>query len=150
MIQTAELTIGLYALLSGDATLAALIADYQDSPAVFTGLVPPDDLIYTRDGAGVWPIVVVGPVNGAARADLGGLFDVVRVIELYQQRTGDAIPIERAGDRVAELLDATPIALAVAGHDVALLDALPPVEIEGPDTETIARGVAITLQLSKE
>lgn len=160
MIQAAAISTGLHALLSGDATLGALIADYSPTgsggvvPAVFRGLEVPGNATFTRSttGATPWPYVLIGPLTSAVRAQIeGDAWEVeLSIVCYFDSNVGDSIKVERAADRVAELLSDDPIALTVTGHHVGMLDALPPLAVEGANDQVVARSVAVSLLIEKE
>lgn len=93
-----NLTAALYDLLTGDATLAALLATYNGSPAVFTTDPAPGDAEKPY-------IVSAGHVVDLpfdTKTSLGR--EVQRDVRCYAEADGSAVVVEAIAERVRALL----------------------------------------------
>ena len=104
------LTQGIYDRLSGDATLAGLLATYGGAPAVFTADPAPGD-------AELPYIVSAGAVADVAfdtKTTRGR--EVTRDVRCYAAASGSAATVEAIAERVRALLHRH--ALTVSGYEV--------------------------------
>ena len=93
-----NLTAALYDLLTGDATLAALLATYNGSPAVFTTDPAPGDAEKPY-------LVSAGHVVDLPFDTKTGLGrEVQRDVRCYAEADGSAVVVEAIAERVRALL----------------------------------------------
>jgi hypothetical protein len=93
-----ELTAAIHARLSGDATLAAMLASYKGAPAVFTTDPAPGDALLPY-------IVTAGQVSDAAfdTKTVSGR-QLWRDVRCYASADGSAAEVEAIAERVRVLL----------------------------------------------
>lgn len=118
----------LHAVLTGDATLTALLAEYEGEPAVFTKDPVPKDA--------PWPFVVISgsETDDDAGAKNEGHRSIARRIRVYDDSDdGSVITIDAIGERIRALLHRTPFTLT--GGTVYMVDVQGPLDApSGPDT----------------
>lgn len=130
-----EVTAAIYDRLSGDPTLATLLATYSGEAAVFTIDPPPGDATLPY-------IVSAGDVVDAA-------FDtkttrgrhIWRDVRCYAEADGSAAVVEEIAERVRELLHRAP--LTVSGQCVLIAECSGPVVADEQD----AYGRVVTVQM---
>jgi len=128
------LTEGMYDRLTGDETLAAMLAEWQGAPAVFTvEPVPPDaELPY---------LVTAGQVADAAfdtKTTRGRA--LMRDVRCYAEADGSTL-IETIAERVRALLHQH--RLAIEGYDTLIATASGPVAAN--ESEVYGRVVTVRL-----
>ncbi len=131
-----NLTAALYERLASDGTLAALLAEYQGEPAVFTVDPAPAD-------ASLPYIVTAGSVTDTpwdTKTTRGR--QVWRDVRCYAPTTGSAATVEAMAERVRALLHRH--YLEVDGHVTYLADVHGPI---GAD-EAEAYGRILTVRLT--
>ena len=138
-------TTGYYDRMAGDPELVSKLASYRGKPAIFTTRFVPDD--FEANGGGVY-IRTDGMESVTRNLDLSGrpLIEMVRLIELYADDTGDPTLIEDAAERVAEIFEQ---GLAIQGHEVFGVVVSGPTRAD-PDQETFGRVVSTTVLLAEE
>lgn len=129
------LTVAIYDKLTADATLTAMLATYNGSPAVFTTDPAPGDA--TRPY-----LVTAGEVAQApfdTKTTRGR--DVMRDVRCYADADGSAVVIEAIAARVRALLHRQP--LEIVGFDWVLSSCSGPIVADERDVY----GRIITLSL---
>jgi hypothetical protein len=119
------LTLAIYDVLAGDATLTGLLAQYNGLPAVFTADPAPGD-------AEPPYIVSAGDVAQTAwdtKTTRGR--EIVRDVRCYTDAEGGAVVIEAIAERVRFLLHRR--ALIIGGHTWILSECGGPVAADEPD-----------------
>ena len=119
------LTAAIDARLRGDASLVAMLADYNGRAAVFTIDPAPGD-------ASMPYIVTAGEVTDSAydtKTTLGR--ELRRDVRCYAPVTGTAATIEAIAERVRALLHRQP--LTVGGYDVWMAECSGPIVADEPD-----------------
>ena len=111
--------------LAGDATLTAMLAEYDGRAAVFTTDPAP--------GNATMPyIVTAGEVTDSAydtKTTLGR--ELRRDVRCYAPIAGSAVTIEAIAERVRALLHRQP--LSVSGYDVWMAECSGPIVADEPD-----------------
>lgn len=119
------LTAAIDARLRGDATLVAMLADFNGRAAVFTTDPVP--------GTASMPyIVTAGEVTDSAydtKTTLGR--ELRRDVRCYAPIAGSVVTIEAIAERVRELLHRQP--LSVDGYDVWMAECSGPIVADEPD-----------------
>ena len=119
------LTAAIDARLRGDATLVAMLADYNGQAAVFTIDPAPGD-------ASMPYIVTAGEVADSAydtKTTVGR--DLRRDVRCYAPVAGTVVTIEAIAERVRALLHRQP--LSVDGYDVWMAECSGPIVADEPD-----------------
>lgn len=135
----------VFARLTGDATLTALLATYASAPAVFEdGSVAPE---YEH---GVLPMVVVGAPTHAGDSDT---FDANMRAEtiglrLYHQPDGSSLPLVQAAERVRALFKNWG-SVAIDGGTVIQTEVAGPVPAPTDDPSLDGRIVQLSLLIKE-
>lgn len=126
---------GFYALLTGDATLTALLSTYEGSPAVFTFDPVPEDAVV--------PYIQARGETRSFKADGldQKLREFSRTIDCYAAADGNPLAVSDIADRVVELFT-HPSSLAISGYNVVGTFVDGPVIVDS-DTETYGRSVEV-------
>lgn len=135
-----NLTAALYDLLTGDATLAALLATYNGSPAVFTTDPAPGDAEKPY-------IVSAGHVVDLpfdTKTSLGR--EVQRDVRCYAEADGSAVVVEAIAERVRALLHRQ--ALSVSGFRWILSSVTGPAVAD--ERDVYGRIVTLTCKLMED
>lgn len=135
----------VFARLTGDATLAALIATHASAPAVFEdGAVPPEFV------HGVLPIIVVGAPTHAGDADT--LSERMRAeqigLRLYHSPAGASLPLVAAAERVRTLFKNWG-AVAITGGTVIQTEVAGPIPAPTDDPSLDGRIVQLSLLIKE-
>jgi hypothetical protein len=130
-----EITEALYDRLANDATLVAMLADYNGKPAIFTPDLAPEDatLPYiVAPGEGVITPFDTKTTRGKR---------VWRDIYCYAEDNGSVVALEQIAERVRTLLHRQP--LTITGYRVEVAD------VSGPTlaAENDAYGRKLTLRM---
>jgi len=134
-MSTAAVTEGIFDLLSGSASLAALITQFKGSPAVFMFDEAPEKAVLPY-------VQSRGVADFPSARDLdGGLRDVSFTVEAFAEALGDPLPVDGIADAVAELFR-RPTSLSIAGFKVVNTVVDGPIVIE-TDPDTYGRSVAV-------
>jgi len=132
------LTAAIYDVLSGDATLTAMLGTYQSAPAVFTTDPAPGDAVLPY-------IVTAGEVVDTpedTKTTRGR--DVWRDVRCYAPATGSAATVEAMAERVRALLHRQ--ALVIEGFVWVYALCTGPIVADEPD----AYGRIVTVQMRVE
>ena len=132
------LTAAIYDVLSGDATLTAMLGTYQSAPAVFTTDPAPGDAVLPY-------IVTAGEVVDTpedTKTTRGR--DVWRDVRCYAPATGSAATVEAMAERVRALLHRQ--ALVIEGFVWVYALCTGPIVADEP----YAYGRIVTIQLRCE
>lgn len=135
----------VFARLTGDATLTALLATYATAPAVFEdGAVPPEF------AHGVKPIVVVGAPSHAGDTDTLDAFMRSEQIglRLYHQPNGASLPLQQAAERIRALFKNWGSA-AITGGTVIQTEVAGPLPAPTDDPSLDGRIVQLTLLIKE-
>lgn len=135
-----NLTAAIYDLLSGDAALAALLADYNGSPAVFTTDPAPGDAVKPY-------VVTAGHVVDLpfdTKTTIGR--EIQRDVRCYADANGSAVEVEAVAERVRELLHRQE--LAVGGYRWLLSSVTGPVAAD--ERDVYARVLTVTCKLMED
>ena len=119
------LTAAIDARLRGDATLVAMLADYNGQAALFTTDPAPANAIMPY-------IVTAGEVSDRAydtKTTLGR--ELRRDVRCYAPIAGSVVTIEAIAERVRALLHRQ--VLSVSGYDVWLAECSGPIVADEPD-----------------
>lgn len=112
------ITKALYNCLANDATLTAMLADYNGKPGIFTPDLAPEDaaLPYiVAPGEGVMTQFDTKTTRGRR---------VWRDIYCYAEDNGSVVALEQIAERVKWLLHRKP--LTISGYDVWVADVIGP------------------------
>jgi hypothetical protein len=134
-----ELTAAIYDRLSGDPTLAGMLADYRGAPGIFTSEPVPGD-------ASLPYIVTAGQAVDAAwdtKTTRGRR--VWRDVRCYAAASGSAVLVEEIAERVRVLLHRYRL-LGVADHETVIAEASGPILADEDD----AQGRVITIRLTMQ
>ena len=139
---SAAATQGIFDLLIGSASLAALVSDFEGDPAVFFQQEPPGDAqppyVHSRGFSGF-----------GTPLDLDGKFREIQFsVEAYTDETGDPTQVNTLGDTVADLFR-VPTQLAIAGYRIVHTVVEGPIEID-TDPDTYGRSVAVRCMIYPE
>lgn len=135
-----NLTAALYDLLTGDATLAAMLATYNGSPAIFTTDPAPGDAEKPY-------IVSAGHVVDLpfdTKTSLGR--EVQRDVRCYAEADGSAVVVEAIAERVRALLHRQ--ALSVSGFRWILSSVTGPAVAD--ERDVYGRIVTLTCKLMED
>lgn len=135
-----NLTAALYDLLTGDATLVAMLAEYNGSPAVFTTDPAPGDAEKPY-------IVSAGHVVDLpfdTKTSLGR--EVQRDVRCYAEADGSAVVVEAIAERVRALLHRQ--ALSVSGFRWILSGVTGPTVAD--ERDVYGRIVTLTCKLMED
>jgi len=132
------LTAAIHDALSGDPTLAGMVADYNGQPAVFTIDPAPGDAVLPY-------IVTAGDVSQAAAdsKECRGR-EIRRDVRCYAAASGSAITVEAIAERVRALLHRQP--LVIPGFVWILAECSGPIAADEAD----AYGRIVTVRLIVE
>lgn len=136
----------VFARLIGDATLMALLSEYDSAPAVFEdGKVAPD---YEH---GVKPLAVVTPPSNNANPDTfdASLRDEVVSVRLYHRPDGSSLPLHQAAERIRALFRNWGSA-AVTGGTVIHAEVAGPFPAPTDDPSLDGRIINITLLVKED
>lgn len=139
-----NLTQALYTFLAEDADLTALLATYQDAPAIFTTDPAPGD-------AALPYIVSAGEVTQVpmdTKTTRGR--DLRRDVRCYAAATGSAVLVEQIAERVRALLHRQPI--VIAGFNWLVSDITGPIVADERETQSgrDTYGRVLTLSLKAQ
>lgn len=132
------LTAAIYDKLAADATLAALLAEYEGSPAIFTTDPAPGD-------AALPYIVTAGEVSQVpfdTKTTRGR--DLVRDVRCYAEVDGSAVVIEAIAERVRALLHRQ--TLVINNFRWILSNVTGPIAADEPDAYGRVISVSLTAQ----
>jgi hypothetical protein len=135
----------VFARLTGDATLTALLAVYATAPAVFEdGSVPPE-LEH-----GDKPIIVVGAPSHAGDDDTfsGAMRSEQIGLRLYHKPEGASLPLVQAAERVRTLFKNWG-AVAITGGTLIQTEVAGPIPAPTDDPSLDGRIVQLTLLIKE-
>jgi hypothetical protein len=135
----------VFARLTGDATLLALIAAHATAPAVFEdGAVPPEF------AHGVKPIIVVSSPSHAGDDDTmdGKLRSELIALRLYHQPNGASLPLQQAAERARTLFKDWG-AVAITGGTVIQTEVSGPFPAPTDDPSLDGRIIQLTLLIKE-
>jgi hypothetical protein len=132
------ITAAIYTRLANDATLTALLAKYDGSPAIFTTDPAPGDAVL--------PFIVTAgeAVNSPFDTKTTRGNTVWRDVRCYGQASGSAAKIEAIADRVRDLLHRQ--TLSVAGYNYVLSECSGPVVADEQDVYGRILTVKLTIE----
>ena len=132
------LTNAIHDRLAGDATLAALLATYNGSPAIYTTDPAPGD-------TGLPYIVSVGEITQApfdTKTTRGR--SLTRDVKIYAKADGSAVVIETIAERVRSLLHRHK--LVINGYECIIANCVGPVAADEKDFYGRIIGLSLTAQ----
>lgn len=125
--------------LVNDATVAGLIGEWENEPAVFTRTPVPADA--------PMPFIVV-PAD-ASNVDVGGLNNekpnVIKDIMIYGDQPDHYRIVESIAYRVRELFHRTRFSISVAGYNIVLITATGPIPAPTDDEKLVGRMVTLNI-----
>lgn len=136
-----DIAAALRTALINEATIAGLLSDYQNDPAVFTRTPVPTDAKK--------PFIVVSP--DVTITDFDGLIsrrpEVVRDILIYGDQPDDFRTVEQIGYSVRELFHRKKDSIILTGFNVVDVTAVGPRAAPTSNEETVGRLVTLTILL---
>jgi len=140
-----DLQAVVFARLTGDATLTALLATYATAPAVFE-----DGKVPVEFEHGTKPLAVVTPPSNSGNPDTldAALRDEQISIRLYHKPQGSSTPIHQAAERVRALFKNWGSA-AVTGGTVIHAEVSGPFPAPTDDPSLDGRIVSINLLIKE-
>lgn len=135
----------VFARLTGDATLTALLATYASAPAVFE-----DGSVAPEFEHGVLPIVVVGAPTHAGDSDTFDAFMRTETIalRLYHQPEGASLPLVQAAERIRTLFKNWG-SVAITGGTVIQTEVAGPIPAPTDDPSLDGRIVQLSLLIKE-
>ena len=135
----------VFARLTGDATLTALLASHAAAPAVFEDGAAPPSLVL-----GELPVILVGAPTHAGDDDTfdGKLRSEQINLRLYHKPEGASLPLVEAAERVRALFK-TWGATAITGGTVIQTEVAGPIPAPTDDPSTDGRIVQLSLLIKE-
>lgn len=137
-------TQALYNVLSGDATLTALLGQYASQPSIFTKIPLPKDVTLENNGPYILATGPAATVPGSYDTKNSGGLEVLRDVRCYQDDRGDSAVIEQISERVRTLFHRVPP--SVSGYTVEIAEVSGPIEADEEDA--LGRIVTVRLVMS--
>jgi len=136
-------TAAIFARLTGDATLLALLDTHNSVPAIFSDRAPDSYIV------GPKPCLVIAAPTGDQPVETftERARDITRDIRGYAPDTGSTLALDTVMERVRGLFHNQPSSLTVTGGVVQIARVTGPVQSPTTDPALIGRRVTLRLEI---
>lgn len=138
-------TATIFARLTGDATLVALLDTHNGSPAIFNDRAPDAYIVGPKPGLVIAAPTEDRPVETFTERSR----QITRDVRGYAPDTGSTLALDTVMERVRDLFHNLPASLTVSGGTVQIARASGPAASPTTDPALIGRRVTLRLEIQE-